>query len=81
MNIIKTQDNHLLRDTNSKAILVVDDVAREEFRKKNLKQKIVFDSLKKDIEDFKNSVNDINRIKEEIREIKELILCICNKEK
>jgi hypothetical protein len=80
MNIIKTQDNHLLRDTNSKAILVVDDVAREEFRKKNSKQKIMFDSLKKDIEEFKNFVNDINTIKEEIREIRELLLCICNKE-
>jgi hypothetical protein len=55
-------------------------VAREEFRKKNSKQKIMFDSLKKDIEEFKNFVNDINTIKEEIREIRELLLCICNKE-
>lgn len=82
MSIIQTQTNNLLRDTHSKAILVTDDIAREEFRKKIIKQKSVYDSLKADIQELRNSVDDINIIKEEIREIKEMLLCICvnNKE-
>lgn len=82
MSIIQTQTTNLLRDTNSKAILVTDDIAREEFRKKIIKQKSVYDSLKKDIQELRNSVDDINKIKEEISEIKEMLLCICvnNKE-
>ena len=82
MSIIQTQTTNLLRDTNSKAILVTDDIAREEFRKKIIKQKSAYDSLKKDIQELRNSVDDINTIKEEIREIKEMLLCICvnNKE-
>lgn len=82
MSIIQTQTTNLLRDTNSKAILVTDDIAREEFRKKIIKQKSAYDSLKKDIQELRNSVDDINNIKEEIREIKEMLLCICvnNKE-
>lgn len=82
MSIIQTQTNNLLRDTTSKAILVTDDIAREEFRKKIIKQKSAYDSLKKDIQELRNSVDDINTIKEEIREIKEMLLCICvnNKE-
>jgi hypothetical protein len=81
MSIIPTQANNLLRDTTSKAILVTDDIAREEFRKRVNKQKNAFDSLKNDIEQLQNSMNDINTIKEEIREIRELLLCICrNKE-
>ena len=78
MSIIQTQTTNLLRDTNSKAILVTDDIAREEFRKKIIKQKSAYDSLKKDIQELRNSVDDINTIKEEIREIKEMLLCICN---
>jgi len=82
MSIIQTQTTNLLRDTNSKAILVTDDIAREEFRKKIIKQKSAYDSLKKDIQELRNSVDDINKIKEEISEIKEMLLCICvnNKE-
>jgi len=82
MSIIQTQTTNLLRDTTSKAILVTDDIAREEFRKKIIKQKSAYDSLKKDIQELRNSVDDINTIKEEIREIKEMLLCICvnNKE-
>jgi len=78
MSIIQTQTTNLLRDTTSKAILVTDDIAREEFRKKIIKQKSAYDSLKKDIQELRNSVDDINTIKEEIREIKEMLLCICN---
>ena len=77
MSIIQTQTTNLLRDTTSKAILVTDDIAREEFRKKIIKQKSAYDSLKKDIQELRNSVDDINKIKEEISEIKEMLLCIC----
>jgi hypothetical protein len=81
MSLIHTEFDKLLRDTSSKAILVTDDIAREEFRKRALNRKVESDSIKKDIEYLQNSVHDINTLKQEISEIKQLLLCLCkNKE-
>jgi cell shape-determining protein MreC len=81
MSIIKTEFDNLLRDTSSKAILVTDNIAREEFRKKVAKQKNQFESIMKDLKELQNSVHDINTLKQEISEIKQMLLCLCkNKE-
>jgi|688.fasta_scaffold18769_4 hypothetical protein len=84
MSLINTEVDKLVRDTSSKAILVTDDIAREEFRKKTLKRKFELDylnSIKEEIHYLQNSVHDINTLKQEISEIKQLLLCLCkNKE-
>jgi hypothetical protein len=84
MSLINTEVDKLVRDTSSKAILVTDDIAREEFRKKTLKRKLELDylnSIKEEIHYLQNSVHDINNLKQEISEIKQLLLCLCkNKE-
>lgn len=81
MSLINTEFNNLVRDTSSKAILITDDIAREEFRKRAMKQKNQLEHFKRDLEYLKNSVDDINNLKQEINEIKQMLLCLCkNKE-
>jgi len=77
MAYIKTDTPGLIRDTNSKAILFVDDDARREFREKSEeKQKI-----QREINNLKDSVEQIKTsVQSEISEIKTLLLqCISEK--
>lgn len=78
MKIIQTEFNNLTRDTNSKAILVNDEIARMEFRKKQAKQKKEIETIYSEIEALKESITDINTIKEEINEIKSMLKSFCS---
>lgn len=77
MPLIKTEMQSLLRDTSSKAIIISDDRAREEYKKKRQEiQKI--ESMFVDIQNLKDCVSDIDGIRNDILEIKQLILSIKN---
>lgn len=78
MKIIQTEFNNLTRDTNSKAILVNDEIARMEFRKKQAKQKKEIETIYSEIEALKESITDINTIKEELNEIKSMLKSFCS---
>lgn len=78
MKIIQTEFNNLTRDTNSKAILVNDEIARLEFRKKQAKQKKELESIYSELEALKESISDINTIKEELDEIKNMLKSFCS---
>lgn len=78
MKIIQTEFNNLTRDTNSKAILVNDEIARLEFRKKQTKQKKEIETIYSEIEALKESITDINTIKEELNEIKSMLKSFCS---
>lgn len=78
MKIIQTEFNNLTRDTNSKAILVNDEIARLEFRKKQAKQKKEIETIYSEIEALKESITDINTIKEELNEIKSMLKSFCS---
>lgn len=78
MKTIQTEFNNLTRDTNSKAILVNDEIARLEFRKKQAKQKKEIETIYSEIEALKESITDINTIKEELNEIKSMLKSFCS---
>jgi len=78
MKTIQTEFNNLSRDTNSKAILVNDEIARLEFRKKQTKHKKELESIYSEIEALKESITDINTIKEELYEIKNMLKSFCS---
>jgi polyhydroxyalkanoate synthesis regulator phasin len=78
MPIIKTEFNNLIRDTSSKAILYSDDIAKEEAKKKAKKNKQQMEDIHSDIELLKSSISDINTLKEEIIEIKNMLKSFCS---
>ena len=78
MPIIKTEFNNLVRDTSSKALLYSDDIAKEEAKKKAKKNKQQMEDIHCDIEFLKSSISDINTLKEEINEIKNMLKSFCS---
>jgi hypothetical protein len=76
--LIKTENTNLYRDINSKAIIVSDSKAREEY-KKRIREKQEIQELRNDVDVMKECVSEITTIKEEISEIKQLILSLTNK--
>jgi hypothetical protein len=79
MKIIPTEVNNLNRDLSSKAILITDEIARLEFKKKQLKNKKELEAIYSEIESLRESIDDINTIKEEINEIKSMLKSFCSK--
>lgn len=77
LNLIKTENNILLRDPNSKALIVSDDLSRIEFKKKQVKDRLLqenIQNLSSEIDELKQTISEINIIKNEIQELKQLIL-------
>lgn len=78
MKLVPTEAANLVRDIDSKAILVTDEIARTEFKKKQQRHKAEINKLYYEIQELRNTVDDINKIKDEISEIKCLLSMICN---
>jgi uncharacterized protein YlxW (UPF0749 family) len=76
--LIKTEESNVYRDLASKALIVTDSRAKEEYRRKMREKKEVED-LKENVQELKASIEEINIIKNEISEIKQLILSLTNK--
>lgn len=76
--LIKTENNNLYRDISSKAIIVADTKAKEEYKRK-IKEKQEVQELKDDIVELKNCISEINTLKDEISEIKHILLSLTNK--
>lgn len=77
MSFIKTEFDTLLRDTSSKAIIVADNKAREEFKKK-AQEKQKLETVFSELQNLKEYINEIDNLRNDITEIKQLILSISN---
>jgi hypothetical protein len=76
--IIKTEEANIYRDLSSKALIISDSKAKEEY-KKRMNQKKEVEELKEDVKELKASIDQINNLKEELTHIKELIISLSNK--
>jgi len=81
MSLINTEKDNLLRDPFSKALIVNDDKAKKEWMKKKQKEQQIqnsIDNISEDIENLKQCAAEINTLRNEISEIKQLILSLNN---
>lgn len=79
MDYIKTEKENLLRDPISKAIIVNDDKARNEWKRKQAKQKQIEENilqLETSIEELHSCAKEINTIKKDIEDIKTLLMSL-----
>jgi len=76
--IIKTEEANIYRDLTSKALIISDSRAKEDY-KKRIKEKKEVEELKEDVKELKASIDQINNLKDELSQIKDLILSLTNK--
>ncbi len=75
MEIIQTEDPRYVRDLHSKALLNTDRVSLENFRQR----KITFARQEDEWSSIKNKVEELNILKDEMMEIKDLLRQLLSK--
>ena len=75
MEVIQTEDPRFVRDLHSKALLNTDRVSLENFRQR----KITFARQEDEWNLIKNKVEELNTLKDEMLEIKDLLRQLLSK--
>jgi len=75
MEVIQTEDPRYVRDLHSKALLNTDRVSLENFRQR----KITFVRQEDEWNSIKNKVEELNILKDEMMEIKDLLRQLLSK--
>ena len=75
MEVIQTEDPRFVRDLHSKALLNTDRVSLENFRQR----KITFVRQEDEWNSIKNKVEELNILKDEMMEIKDLLRQLLSK--
>ena len=75
MEVIQTEDPRYVRDLHSKALLNTDRVSLENFRQR----KITFAQQEDEWNSIKNKVEELNILKDEMMEIKDLLRQLLSK--
>ena len=75
MEVIQTEDPRFVRDLHSKALLNTDRVSLENFRQR----KITFARQEDEWSSIKNKVEELNILKDEMMEIKDLLRQLLSK--
>ena len=75
MEVIQTEDPRFVRDLHSKALLNTDRVSLENFRQR----KITFARQEDEWTSMKNKVEELNILKDEMMEIKDLLRQLLSK--
>ena len=75
MEVIQTEDPQYVRDLHSKALLNTDRVSLENFRQRN----ITFVRQEDEWNSMKNKIEELNILKDEMMEIKDLLRQLLSK--
>ena len=75
MEVIQTEDPRFVRDLHSKALLNTDRVSLENFRRR----KKMFSRREDEWNSIKNKVEELNILKDEMMEIKDLLRQLLSK--
>ena len=75
MEVIQTEDPRYVRDLHSKALLNTDRISLENFRQR----KITFVRQEDEWNSIKNKVEELNILKDEMMEIKDLLRQLLSK--
>ena len=75
MEVIQTEDPRFVRDLHSKALLNTDKIALENFRQR----KKMFAQQEDEWNSIKNKVEELNILKDEMMEIKDLLRQLLSK--
>ena len=75
MEVIQTEDPRFVRDLHSKALLNIDRVSLENFRQR----KKMFSRREDEWNSIKNKVEELNILKDEMMEIKDLLRQLLSK--
>ena len=75
MEVIQTEDPRYVRDLHSKALLNTDRISLENFRQR----KITFARQEDEWTSMKNKVEELNILKDEMMEIKDLLRQLLSK--
>lgn len=71
--IVVTENTSLLRDSSTGALLSNDNRAREKYRK-NAEQQKKIEKVYLELEELRDTMNEINIVKGELSEIKQLLI-------